>query len=128
LRRPLRREELAGIPGITERLVERWGKGILAAVERGMSYADGELPRYPRREREERNPAVEKRLKKLKAWREARALQLGMAPGIMANNALLETLAAACPRRREELAAISGIKEWQLAELGGELLEQSAGS
>jgi ribonuclease D len=127
LRRPLRWEELAGIPGVTERLLERLGKGILAAVERGMAVAEGNLPSYPRRERVERDPAVEKRLKKLKAWREERAVRMGMAPGIMANNTLLEAVAAARPRSLEALAAIPGIKQWHLAQLGSELLEQIAG-
>lgn len=127
LRRPQRREELGGIPGVTERLVDRWGKGILAAVSRGMALPEGELPRYPRREREERNPEVEKRLKRLKGWREERALRMGMAPGIMANNTLLEALAAGRPRTLEALAATNGIKQWQVASLGEELLQQLGG-
>jgi ribonuclease D len=127
LRRPLRWEELTGIPGVTERLLERLGKGILAAVAQGMAVAEADLPRYPRRDRVERDPAVEKRLKKLKAWREERAVRMGMAPGIMANNTLLEAVAAARPKSLEELAAIPGVKQWQLAELGSGLLEQITG-
>jgi ribonuclease D len=127
IRRPQRREEMVGIPGVTERLVDRWGKGILAAVAKGMAVAEADLPRYPRREREERDPEVEKRLKRLKSWREERATRMGMAPGIMANNVLLEALAAGRPRTAEALAATPGIKQWQLAELGTELLAQLAG-
>jgi ribonuclease D len=127
LRRPMGRDELAGVPGMTERVVERWGKGIMASVATAMACAEGDLPRYPRREREERDPAVEKRLKRLKSWREERAARMGMAPGIMANNALLEAVAAAMPRTRDELAALAGMKQWQLEEFGEELLSRAGG-
>ena len=79
-----------------------------------------DLPRYPAPFRAKRDPRDEEWLKRLKRWREVKALQLGIDAGIVANNSLLEILAETAPGGLE---AIPAMKRWQRQEFGAELVE-----
>jgi ribonuclease D len=114
--------ELAGIPGLSAKLVDRYGRQLLAAIAQALAQAVEQLPRYPRQSRPERSRAQETRLKRLKEWRSATATSIGMEPGLVANNALLELLAERVPSDRAALAAVPGFKGWQRECFGPELI------
>lgn len=120
VKKPRKAGDLAGIAGLTAKLTERYGEGILAAVARGMATPPDRLPRYPRQPRRFRERDQEERLHKLKQWRENRARELGIEPGILANNALLETLADA-DLGREGADGLVPMKRWQRELFGAEL-------
>ena len=115
--------DLAGIPGLSQKLVDSFGRGILTAVAKGLSIPVEKLPHFPVTLRVMRDRDQEERLKRLKEWREAKALELGLGVGIIANNILLEALAEAALDSLEGLAAFPGLKRWQKKEFGAELLE-----
>ena len=73
------------------------------------------------------SPEVDARLALLKKWREGKAKQLEIDPGVLINNALLEELARRLPRQEAELAEVPGLKDWQRRELGPEIILQLAG-
>ncbi len=91
-KRPRLTADLAGISGLSEKLVERMGASLLKAVERGCALPATELPRFPFVPRSSRDPHRDDLLKSLKKWREVKAKNLLLEPGILANNALLEAL------------------------------------
>ncbi len=80
------------------------------------------LPRYPASFREKRDARCEERLKRLKRWREVKALELGIDAGVVANNALLEILAETAPGEMAGLDTIPVMKRWQRLEFGEELV------
>ncbi len=121
-RKPRNVAELQGIAGLSERLAERHGREILAAVSKGTALAESELPRFPERRRDKRDRGAEDRLQRLKLWREKTAKKLGIDPGVLANNTLLETLADLAPTDEAALETIAGMKMWQRREFGTELL------
>ena len=92
--RPAALDATCRIPGLTENIVHRYGNGLLRAIRHGLALPDAELPSFPQPPRHQREPRQEARLKRLKAWRAAKASQLGLDPGLLANNALLEAMAA----------------------------------
>ena len=92
-KRPRLPADLLGIPGLSEKLVQRMGDGLLKAVARGCAVPAAHLPRYPFTPRPPKDPRKEERLRLLKGWREGKARELGIEPGILANNALLEGVA-----------------------------------
>lgn len=92
-KRPHRIADLAGIKGLTENSVQRHGSGLLRAISLGCAIPEAELPRYPLPLRPERDPRKDERLQRLKRWREKKAGELALDPGILANNVLLEALA-----------------------------------
>ena len=118
-RLPSSMAELAGIPGLSPKLQDRYGRGILQAVKRAKEMPAHQIPVFPRLRRPERSRQQEALLKKLKDWRTKKASEFGIDPGIMVNNALLDGLAEAAP---VSLADINGIKEWQAQVFGEELL------
>jgi len=121
-RKPRTAAEFAGIPGLTQKVIDRCGEGILQAVTKGMAVPDAQLPLYPREERRKLAGAEERRLRGLKEWREAQARRRGIEPGYLANNALLEQLALAAPRTREDLDGMTVLRRWQKEEFGPDLL------
>jgi ribonuclease D len=114
--------DLAAVEGVTPRLVDRYGRDLLATVVRGLERPEEELPVWPRQPRQERDPAIDARLAALKVWRKQRAGALHIDPGVLINNALLEALAREHPTRAAALEGFRGLKRWQRRVLGSELL------
>jgi len=121
-KKPSTLQDMAGVPGLPARSVERYGRDILKAVAQGCSVPEDQLPVIARPVRPERDAEREDRLKRLKRWREGKALALGIDAGILVNNALLENLAKEVPRSLSDLNAMPVLRRWQKGELGEELL------
>jgi ribonuclease D len=121
--KPLVQAELHGIPGLSPKLVERYGTEILKAVAKGVNLPEGKLPRFPREERPKKDRVAMERCRRLKLWREAKASELGVDAGVLANNSLLAVLSACAPRDMDELGNISILRNWQKDEFGEELLK-----
>ncbi|MGA7827317.1 MAG: HRDC domain-containing protein [Geobacteraceae bacterium] len=121
-KKPSSLQDMSGVPGLPSRSVERYGRDILKAVAHGCSIPENQLPIMTRSVRPERDAERENRLKRLKRWREGKALALGIDAGILVNNALLEGLAREVPQSLNELDAFPVLRRWQKEELGEELL------
>lgn len=121
-KKPATLQDMAGVPGLPARSVERFGRDILKAVAQGCGLPEDQLPVMARAVRPERDAEREERLKQLKRWREGKALALGIDAGILVNNALLESLAKEVPRTLNDLDAFPVLRSWQKSELGEELL------
>lgn len=117
-RNPSSVADFNGISGFSPKLVDRYGKAVLHAVKAGRSWPKEALPVFEARKRSERTPQQDERLKRLKAWRTEKAAELGMDPGIIVNNALLETLSETVP---VSLADLKGLKGWHAALFAEEL-------
>ena len=125
-KRPRTLSELAAIKGMTPGQIQRHGECILAAISRGLSLSEEDLPRFPRQRREEPADGTKERLKRLKSWREQQSSALGLEPGVVAPNWLLESIADAFPVTPVELNAIAGMREWQRGLYGRDLLSELA--
>jgi len=122
-RMPRDKANLKGIEGLSPRLIERYGRALMAAVREGLETAEAELPKFPRLPRRGgKDPSIEERVKTLKKWRQKQAARLELDPGVLINNAALESLAAANPQSAEALDQVAGLKNWQKQELGESLL------
>lgn len=119
--RPRSLYDLSLFKGMTPGQLQRHGAGILSAVERGLATPEADLPRFPRGTRKEVLETVKERLKKLKSWRERSSRELGLDPGMLAPNWLLEAVADCGSGIKEELDAIPGMREWQKRLFGEEM-------
>jgi ribonuclease D len=117
---------LRTVPGIGGGQIERFGRELLAAVERGLEVPDRDLPRVERPPRRVPDPALEARLERLKTVRNRLATEYDLAPGVLCPNGTLEAIARLQPHSTEELARIGELRRWQLRELGEELLRAVA--
>ena len=120
--KPTDRNALQEVDGLSPRLIDRFGDKLLDAVSRALDLPETELPVFPRGERRIKDPAVEKRMEKLKDWRKKAATALEIDPGVLINNALLDELARKKPRDEKDLAEIILLKNWQRKELGEGIL------
>lgn len=121
--KPASRDALAAIKGMPRGMIESRGEEILAAVQRGVAVPDAELPRFPKAARWDRDPDFDARTTALKTVRDAAASRLDLDPGVLCSRDRLESVARKNPSTREELDAISELRNWQKAELGEDFLK-----
>jgi ribonuclease D len=114
---------LRNITGVSEGMAQRRGRDMVAAVQRGLAVPDDALPRFPRPLRWERDPEMEERVERLKTARNRRAEELDLDGGFLMSRALLEETARARPKTAQELAAVPGVRNWQVEALGEALLK-----
>ena len=120
-KRPRTMAELAAIKGMTPGQIHRHGDSILAAIVAGLAVPEEELPRFPRKSREEPADGAKERLKRLKLWREQRSAAIGLEPGVVAPNWLLEGIADLDEASVRGLNGIAGMREWQKGLYGEEV-------
>lgn len=122
-RLPTRPDQLA-VPGAPRALAQRHGAGILAAVRRAKALPEDELPvrrKGPRRPPPD--PEFDAAVERLRAARDAAAEALGLDRGFLMPRAQLEEIARARPHTPEELAALPGIRRWQVEAVGDRILQ-----
>lgn len=117
---------LRAMRGVGGELVERRGRELLAAVQRGLELPESEIPRLARAARRPPDPAYEARLERLKALRNELAARYELAPGVLCPNGTLEAIARAEPRSVEELRSIPELRRWQIEEFGDALVRAIA--
>ncbi|MEI7816926.1 MAG: HRDC domain-containing protein [Desulfuromonadales bacterium] len=105
--------DLSLVRGMTPGQLQRHGTGILSAIERGIATPENNLPRFPRNGKKEVLERVKERLKNLKSWREKYSHNIGLEPGLLAPNWLLEAIADTETAEKVELDAIPGMRDWQ---------------
>ena len=115
---PATMDALGAIKGMPRGMLDRAGRDVLAAVQRGLAVPDGQLPKFPRAPRWEKDPEFDDKVGRLKSVRDDAAKRLELDPGVLCSRERMETIARALPRTLEELEAIPGIRKWQSAEMG----------
>ncbi len=118
--------ELSQVKGIGREAQGRWGSEIVGAVTRGLAVPDADLPRFPRGVSRAPDAGYEERLARLKLVRNQLAEQLALAPGVLCPNGTLEGIARAEPRDADQLAAVDGVRRWQVGAIGADLLKALA--
>lgn len=118
---PQSADEMTGIAGLSPKLLERYGSSLLAAVQRGQALPEELLPCYPRNNGDT-NPGIKTWMSVLKRWRDEFSTTLKLSPGLIAPNWLLERLSEQRPVTVEQLAAVQGIRRWQVELWGNAVL------
>lgn len=111
-------EDLAGLPGLSSKLVVRHASGLLQAVERGRHAPPLVRPRTPRR-----SDALLNRLDWLRTWRKAAAAEMKVESDVVLPKDLMEALAEANPRNPEQLARVMAEYPWRLEHFGPQILK-----
>lgn len=120
-RKPATSGELAEMKGVTDLILRRLGREILVAVARGQRAPHEPLRRIGgvRRRMDRR---TERRLNELKRWRQTRAKELSLDPGVLCPNSALEAIAWRDPSAPADLAELPELKKWFVTEFGEELV------
>lgn len=116
-------EELGKVPGVPAAVASRRSGELLAGVQAALALPESELPVRPRGPaRPAFDPDFERLADLLKAARDRAADRLELDRGFLMPRHQLEAIARARPKSVVELAAIDGIRRWQVEALGEELL------
>ncbi|MBI5585783.1 MAG: ribonuclease D [Deltaproteobacteria bacterium] len=121
--KPQSLDQLKGIKGLSPKMIDRLGEGLIEAVRQGLAIPEGDLPRFPRSRKPPASAAVGLRVKMIKQWRENKALELQLEPGLLLNNALIDQVALLNPTRVEELDRIPELRNWQKQTFGEEIVQ-----
>ena len=113
---------LGQIKGMPRGLLERRGNELTAAIERGRSLPESDLPRFPRAPRFDRDPDLDDNVTKLRGIRDAAAARLDLDPGVLCSRDRLEMIARLRPQTLADLSQIRELRRWQIDELGAAMV------
>jgi len=116
--------------GENHHLVRRYCREVLSAVRKGSK--DKSPPPSPTKARSKKGQTDlppftrdnEPLLAHLRKWRNKRAEDEKLGPGMIVNNTVLKGVAALQPAEASELSRITEIRRWQVKAFGDELVEQ----
>ena len=107
---------------MTERVIERYGRAIMGAVKQGTDLPKDEWPRLEKPKRWARDPDYEERFKRLRQVRDRLTNAHDLRAGIVASNQQLTEMARTLPGDLAALAALPGMRKYQVKHFGEELL------
>lgn len=116
--KPTSLSDLTKLTGMSPAQIRRYGKQILAAVQRARGV---QLPAPP--QFHPPPPLINDRYIALHAWRKERAVQRGVESDVIISKQALWDLAEKLPATLEEMGQIHGIGPWRLNTYGVELLQ-----
>jgi ribonuclease D len=119
---PQSKDALGRIKGMPRAILEQRGAELLAAVRRALAVPEAELPKFPRAARWDRDSEFDARVNALKTARDAAAKRLELDPGVLCSRDRLEAVARRNPATRDELAEVTELRRWQVAELGADFV------
>ena len=115
-------DSLSEIKGISDLILKRMGKDLVAAVKKGLRKPHGPIPKIETTARRRMDRRTEKRLGALKDWRGPRAESLKLDPGVLCPNAALEAIAWAAPEEPKDLEGLPELKAWLVREFAEEIV------
>jgi len=125
---PQTTQDLAKVQPLSAKQIGMYGRDLIETVSSALAIPGENLPRYPRQRAPLLKPAARRRLKALKAWRDATALRLELDPALLCNKGLMAALARLNPRAPHELENFKEIKNWQKKVFGSEMVAALKGT
>ena len=121
--RPKSLADLAKIKGVTDLIMRRMGREVMAAVRLGRKTEHGPIPKLGTGSRRRMDRQADQRVVALKKWRAGRSQQLSIDPGVLCPNFSLEGIALRNPKKAKDLEEVVELKRWFIREFGSELAE-----
>ncbi len=120
---PRSKKQLKESRALSNRQLEMYANAVMEALKNARKIPRSQLPVYPRRRSPRLSRHVPERVKRLRAWRDDKALQLELDPGLVLNRASISAIAVENPSDTAALKAIDGVANWQTDAFGGEILK-----
>ena len=127
-RAPKNASELGAIKGMPKGMLDRAGADIVAAIRHGIEVPEGELPKFPKGQRWNKDRDFDDKVTRLKSVRDAAATRLELDPGVLCPRERLENIARSGARAVKDLAAVPDLRRWQIEEMGEGLVRALAGT
>ena len=120
--KPFTLRRLKGLKALSTKQINMWGEDIIEIVAYALNLPESNLPVYPRKKAPLVAPDVTLRARPLKKWRNKKAKELELDPGLLCNKALINAIAKKKPRDKKGLERIQEMKHWQINEFGKEII------
>ncbi len=115
--KPQTMSELSNIRALSEKQMHMYGHAMINIVQTALAVPDSLLPNYPYVRQLRASSDVADKFNKLKTWREQKAKDLCMDPGVLINNATLKMIAELNLKKTDDANEIPPLKNWQRNEL-----------
>jgi ribonuclease D len=125
VRQPAAIEQLAAMPGVGRRALQQWGAGLLEAIRCGAAVPPEQRPRRAASRYVSLTGAQDAMLKRMKTAREEAATRLGISPGLLCSNAVMEELTRLSQPTAAQLA--QRLTQWRYEIMGDTFLKMLAG-
>lgn len=103
--------------------INMYGADCIYTIKKALKTPKRHLPAYPRKAKSKTvSPAVPGRIKALKAWRDQTAERLDIDPALLANKALMTSIAIKNPSSLKHLRQVDAIKNWQVNTFGKDII------
>jgi len=122
MEKPATIDRILKIRALSPRQSDMYGKLCVEVIIKAMELEQGKLPLYPKTKRPKRDVKVQNRIKQLKKMREKLSSSIGMEPGFLLNNAVINSIALARPDTPENLLKIENIRRWQVETMGNDII------
>jgi len=118
---------LATIKAVPPPIRQRHSAEVLECIRLGAAVPDGDLPRFPRAQRWDRDGDFDARVSRLRTVRDSAAQRLDLDPGVLCSRERLEAIARLDVKTLPSLETIDGLRRWQIEVLGKPLLDALGG-
>jgi len=121
--RPDSLKKIMNMEALSQRQLDIYGKDVIRIISKSLNIPENMFPVYPRKKASLISEAASKRIEALKILRDKKAVKLSIDPGLLLNKALINSIGVKKPVTKEELEAISDMKNWQRREFGEEIIK-----
>ena len=122
IEKPMTLRRLKGSKVLSAKQINMWGNDIIDIIGHALNLPENKLPVYPRKKTPVVPAYITHRAKALKKWRDKKAEDIDIDPGLLCNKALINTIATKNPTYKKGLAKIQEMKQWQINELGKDIV------
>lgn len=98
------------------------GGECVRAIQKGLKLPPKQLLVYPRKNGTRLNPAIVRRIRALREWRELRGAALKLDPALLCSKESMNAIAQLKPQQSADFKAIAGMRKWQLQAFAKEII------
>lgn len=120
--KPVALRQLEELEALSKKQLKMYGNDLIEVIAIALDIPENELPVYPRKKAPVISSRVAKRVWTLKRWRDKKAQDLKLDPGLICNNTLISTIAITNPTEISSFDRVTTMKNWQKKEFGGEII------
>ena len=123
LKKPVDESQLKKMRVLGKKQMDMYGAKLVNTIKNELKKSSHGLPVYPRKAPSVPGHLDHMKIKALKSWRSKRAQQLGIDPGILLNNIILNKIIVLNPENQKDLFQIENMKKWQINNFGNEIIK-----
>jgi ribonuclease D len=123
VKKPVTIEHIKSLNVLSPKQISMFGKDIITEIQSSLTIPQKDLPVYPRKRPPALKAEVPLRIKKLKKWRDEKAIDLSLEPSLLLNKSLINNISVLNPEKVEDLDKIEVMRGWQKSEFGPEIVK-----